>query len=176
MLLAPAQKLATRIATELAPLCDRIEIAGSIRRCRPQVNDIDLVLLTRDPAAVKARCLHHATAVTDGPQNAIYRLHKGIQLDLFFARPTERDLLETRPGNFASIYLCRTGSREHNIWFLGWAESKGLQWHTYTGLMRGNTILNSETEEDLYRSVGLPYIEPQHRELPHLVQTYGKPQ
>lgn len=58
MKLERATIIADKVVTALRPLCERIEIAGSVRRARPEVNDVDLVLLPRpgQTAAIKARC------------------------------------------------------------------------------------------------------------------------
>jgi DNA polymerase/3'-5' exonuclease PolX len=168
MNLSQAQKLAQRIAEELQPFCTRIEIAGSIRRRRPEVNDIDLVCLPSNPLALRERILRNAALVQDGQMNMIARLANGFQLDVFMARPESKELFETRPGNFGSLLLCRTGSRGHNVFLVEHAKSLGLVWNPYYGVYdsrSGQAIcLASETEEEIFKALQLSFVEPERRE------------
>lgn len=171
MNLSRALVIAGKIQEQLAPLCERIEIAGSIRRARPEVNDIDLVILPRagQLTAIKARCEQKCQGVRDGEQNCIYRLplpdRTEIQLDLFFARPATSDLLNTAPGNFGTLLLCRTGSKEHNIYLVEHAKRRGRRWNPYRGVMDGaGQVLASETELDIFTALDLPWIKPEARE------------
>jgi DNA polymerase (family 10) len=171
MQLVRAKKLAEAIREHLAPMCDKIVVAGSIRRARPHVGDIDLVILPKPGLkdAIKVRCLVKGIPVTDGEQNAIYRLRLSdqteVQLDIFFARPASADLLDTTPGNFGSLLLCRTGSKEHNIFMVEHAKRMGLVWNPYRGVFDGaGKCLASESEEEIFKALDLPFIEPERRE------------
>jgi len=176
MNLRSATALAEKITDILRPLCQRIEIAGSIRRARPECNDIDLVLLADNPAAVLQRCRMHSQPVTDGPQIAIFRLTNGVQLDLYFARGPLPDLLDPKPTNWGSILLCRTGSKEHNIYLCQRALAMGLKWETTTGIKDPDGyLLAAETEKDIYECLGFPYLAPNIRELDYLQTHFGKP-
>ncbi len=174
MKLFDAYNLAEKIVAQLAPLCERIEVAGSIRRARPECGDIDLVILPLPGqiAAIKSRCSQKLAAVTEGEQNCIYRFSQspgaawsGVQLDLFFARPAVKDLLQTVPGNFGTLLLCRTGSKEHNIWLVESAKRLGLTWSPYRGVLDADGyVIASESEEDVFKALGLEFIPPQRRE------------
>lgn len=167
MNLDEARKLAERVAGSLAEYCDQIEIAGSIRRGRPEVNDIDLVVLIKpgQEYPFRRRCIQRCTIVTDGPQNVILRLPaSGFQLDLFIARPEAKDLLATTPTNFGSLLLCRTGSRAHNIWLIEHAKKIGLCWNPYHGVYTGRHCIASATEADIFRALQLDFIPPEARE------------
>lgn len=174
MNLRRAYLLADRIKTELALFCDRIEIAGSIRRAREHVNDIDLVILPKagQIQAIKDRCLRKSTLVRDGDQNFIVRLPNDVQLDLFFARPEVRELLWTLPCNWGSILLCRTGSKEHNIMLCDRAKDMGLKWDPYRGLLGPSQVdgpldkvIAAETEESIFEALGMTFIPPVMREI-----------
>lgn len=165
--------VALKIQEQLAPLCERIEIAGSIRRGRPEVNDVDFVILPRAGqfAAIKARCAQKCEVVRDGEHNCIYRLvlsdQTPLQLDVFFARPAVSDLLNTVPGNFGTLLLCRTGSKDHNIYLVEHAKRLGLRWNPYRGVIGdGQQVVASETEVDIFKALGLPWISPESRERP----------
>lgn len=173
MHLAEAEKLAEKITAQLAPFCERLEIAGSIRRRREWVNDIDLVALPKPGQleAFRERVTRHTTPVISGAQNLIVRLGSlagskpPVQLDIFIAQPAERDLVTSKPGNFGSLLLCRTGSKEHNVYLVQYAKPLGLTWNPYHGVYDGHGhCLASETEQDIFAALTLDFVPPEKRE------------
>lgn len=161
--LVAAQAKAEAVVAALAPFCQRLEIAGSIRRRRPVVHDIDIVCLPRDLAGLKARAKRNSSVVSEGPMNMIIE-HGGVQVDLFFARPDEPALFEFQPTNYGSLLLCRTGSREHNIWLCEVARRRGFHWNPYWGIFEGPRCMACAEEEDIFRTLGLTFIRPEDRE------------
>jgi DNA polymerase (family 10) len=167
MELKKARALAERIAAELAPMCERIEIAGSIRRQRPVVGDIDLVILPKPGQlqAIKARCVRTSPQVLmDGEKNFLLIMSGNIQLDIFFARGPEPDMFAPKPGNFGSLLLCRTGSKDHNIYLVSNPWLQGARWLPYEGVELDGKIIAGETEEDVFQALGLDFIPPERRE------------
>ena len=167
MKLARALGIALVLQDKMLPLCDNIQIAGSIRRCRPIVNDIDLVILPKDKAALKARCAAKWRVITDGDQNCIYEVPISdgtIQVDIFFARHASADLFTKTPSNFGSLLLCRTGSREFNIKLVEWAKRLGLRWKPYEGVFKGDQLIASATEEEIFAALEMPFQRPEGRE------------
>jgi DNA polymerase/3'-5' exonuclease PolX len=194
MKLHAAMTLAERVQRELQPFCHKCEIAGSIRRARPEVGDIDLVILPKvedgisTVRQIKDRCRERCRVITDGAQNFICGMkvkHEPpqvgtfeFQLDIFFAHGGVPDLLSPQPSNFGSLLLCRTGSKEHNIWLATRAKSMDMKWNPYQGLFagglwelegqesvyRGGQLIASETEEQIYAALGLKWIAPALRE------------
>ncbi|HXG49095.1 MAG TPA: hypothetical protein VNO52_15835 [Methylomirabilota bacterium] len=184
--LRAAYDLSLRIKAELAPFCEQIEVVGSIRRARPHVNDIDIVVLPKPGAreALLARATARTTVISSGPDIAMLRLKSGAQLDLYFARGREPDLLDTQPSNWGSIVLCRTGSKAHNIFLAQRAQEMGLKWETMRGIVvaeagqRGSgpsgqrsaldlpvgKVIASETEEEIFSALNLEWIPPVCRE------------
>lgn len=161
-----AYDLARRIVAVLQPMCDRIEIAGSIRRARPEVNDIDLVILPKrdQVAALRARILLNSQPISDGPQNMIVRLKNGVQLDVFIARHREVDMFDQKLGNFGSLLVCRTGSREHNIHLVEEAKRLGLKWNPYAGVSTSDgPIFAAEEEEDIFSALSMEFVPPAMR-------------
>ena len=76
-----------------------------------------------------------------------------------------RDLLNTAPDNFGTLLLCRTGSKEHNIFLVEHAKRLNLRWNPYRGVIDGaGNVLASETEEDIFKALDLPWIQPEDRE------------
>jgi len=182
MTLAFAQRCADRIADWLGPYCDRLEIAGSIRRCRHHPNDVDIVAIPkvetgRDlfgkelaPRNLAAEAVHaRATAerwVVDGSGDACITVyHACVQVDLFWATQ----------DTWGTVLLCRTGSKEHNIWLAELAKGAGGKWHPHRGLyLRGK--IYAATEDEIYAALGLDPIPPSRREdgqLPH-VPSWGR--
>lgn len=171
MNLARAIVLADKIREQLQPMCDKIALAGSIRRSRPEVNDIDFVILPKPGQlqAIKQRCKQNCRAITDGDQNFIcaLRLSPGneFQLDIFFARHPVKELLQIIPGNFGSLLLCRTGSKEHNIYLIEHAKRRGLTWNPYQGVFDSEGYcIASETEEAIFDALNLDPVPPERRE------------
>lgn len=162
-----AERYAAKIAEALRPLCQRIEIAGSIRRRRADVHDIDLVcqIAVGGQAALQARCRQSCKVVAQGMQISRYQTSAGIQLDLYFAHAAYPDALRVWPSNWGSVLLCRTGSKEHNIFIASIARQRGLRWTPGTGVCAGGgKIIASETEEEIFAALGLAYLPPERRE------------
>ena len=182
-----AERIAARVASELEPFCSRVAIAGSIRRLRETVGDIDLVAETSDPEPLARRLCAHTTVVSRGDQNISVVMQNGFGIQLFIARPAQHMLIgATEPGNWGTILLCRTGSREHNVWIAKRAQEKALHWNPYRGLMKPagfafvdyagkdgrrtghrevmGEIVAAETEEEIFAALDLEYIEPEDRE------------
>ncbi len=169
LLLADARQFAERVVSWLGEACEKIEVAGSIRRERSQVGDIDLVAIPRmerltdmfgEPAGLqnKARGVLGERAATQGwsvlrdGSDIFSAIHKGVQLDVFWAEPE----------NWGTRLLCRTGSAEHNIWIAQWAQARSCKWNPSAGLYELNHRV-SESEEEIYAYLGLPWIPPTHR-------------
>ena len=108
----------------LRGLAENLEIAGSLRRRREVIRDIDLVATAREPAALAAafRELPGVTEVTaDGPTKVSVRFHDGLSADLRVVAPEE----------FPAALLYFTGSKEHNTELRGRARRMGLKLNEY---------------------------------------------
>ena len=154
-----AQDIAERIVTALAPACERIEIAGSLRRRRPDVHDIDLVLIPRDRIKLLLGImeLYGRKPEKLGEHYLMLKSFNGMQVDLYLAKP------ET----WATLLLIRTGSKRHNIMLCQRARSRGLQLHADgRGLeeLREPFMIQIDSEADIFQSLGLSYREPWERE------------
>lgn len=159
--------LVHRIEQALLPMCERLVAAGSIRRRRVEVNDIDFVILPKPgmDAPVRERIKQGKEVIRDGTDVMIVKLANGVQVDFFFARAQYKDLLEPRPGNFGSLLLCRTGSKEHNIYLIEVAKAKGMRWQPHEGIYDAKgKLIASETEEEIFQALGLEFVEPENRE------------
>lgn len=166
MNLAQADKFAAKILEGLSPFCERIEIAGSIRRRRENVNDIDIVALpgAGQLAAFRARVLAKATPVSDGQQTIIARLENGVQLDVWIAKRPYQDMFFKTVTNFGTLLLCRTGSKEHNIKLCQRAKDLDLHWNPHAGVYAGDKLLACETEEEIFAALKMEFVPPEKRE------------
>lgn len=166
MNLTTAQRLAEKIAAELTPYCERIAIAGSIRRRRETVGDIDLVCLPKvgGKLEIVGRCERNAKLEKFGKQYVVFRLANGEQLDLWFAQSSGGDLFAPEPSNWGMLLLSRTGSVSHNLFLCERAHGRGLHFHPHRGIERRGAVVASETEEDVFAALGLEFIAPEKRE------------
>jgi DNA polymerase (family 10) len=159
--LPQARRTALSIRDRLAKLdaVDRIEIAGSIRRGRETIGDIDVLVTTDDPQAVTdafVSLTDVAEVLVSGETKTSVRLVGGIQVDL---RVVDEDL-------FGSALHYFTGSKEHHIELRTRAKRAGLKISEY-GVFKTDddeTLVASKTEEDIYAALDLPYIPPEIRE------------
>jgi DNA polymerase/3'-5' exonuclease PolX len=117
---AEALRIAERIRDELLPECERIEIAGSIRRDKPEVKDIELVAVPKTrtiqdmlgyevliSALERYQWSLLGTLAKNGPRYKKILTYEGITLDLFIVLP---------PAQFGVIYTIRTGPAEFSQW------------------------------------------------------------
>jgi DNA polymerase (family 10) len=155
-----AQQRAEDIARELAAAgpSARIEIAGSLRRRKELIRDIDLVAASEQPDELAAnfRRLSGVAEVTGSG---------GTKTSVRFADGTAADLRVVPAEDFPAALLYFTGSKEHNTLLRGRARAMGLKLNEY-GLYReeGEVRLTASSEREIYSTLGLSYIEPELRE------------
>jgi DNA polymerase (family 10) len=133
-------------------------VAGSARRMADSVKDLDLVAVTAEPEAL-ANSLGELeeveSASVSGPAGARARTHAGLRVDLRIAAPEQL-------GNLLQHF---TGSGAHNASLREAAVRRGLHVSEYGVLDDANGQTRTSTsEQDLYASLGLAYIEPELRE------------
>jgi DNA polymerase (family X) len=130
--------------------------AGSYRRCRETVGDLDMLATSDDSAAVMDWLAEHERVVKviqQGDTKQRVRLRTGLEMDL-------RVVPEESYGA-ALVYF--TGSKEHNIVLRRRAQDRGLKLNEY-GVFRGEDLVCGCTEEEVYKAVDLPWIPPELRE------------
>lgn len=171
MTLESADKLAARIREELAPFCERIDIAGSIRRRRPFVNDVDVVVLPKPDKEreLRLRCKERAKRVNmEGEQMLVVTLANDLQVDIWLAHGEKSDMFDSTATNYGSLLICRTGSAGHNIFLVEHAKRKGLRWNPHHGVFDSRSgkavCIASATEEEVFKALGLDFVAPENRE------------
>src|SRR3989344_1682868 len=136
----------------------RVSIAGSTRRMKETIGDIDILATSKRPEKVIeffTNMPNVADVLARGPTKSSIRLKEGIQVDL--------RVLDDRIFGAALLYF--TGNKEHNIILRKIAIEKGLKLSEY-GLFdnKTNKLVAGKTEEEVYKKLGLDYIEPEMRE------------
>lgn len=158
-----ALKIALRVVELLSPHCYRIEIAGSLRRQKQMVKDIEIVCIPKP---------YQTGLFSDGLALVVneWRKVKG-DLDYEFSKYTQRilpegiklDLFFAVPENWGSILLIRTGDWEFSKHFMGfimpqrgYKQTDGYVW------LNGGKIAVRE-EKELFDLMKIPWIAPQYR-------------
>src|SRR3989338_9143426 len=136
----------------------RVSIAGSARRMKETIGDVDILATSKSPEKVIdffTKMPNAAQVLTKGDTKSSVRLKEGIQVDL---RVMNNDI-------FGAALLYFTGNKEHNIILRRIAIEKNLKLSEY-GLFykRTNKIVAGKTEENIYKRLGMDYIEPEMRE------------
>ncbi|MBI2650754.1 DNA polymerase/3'-5' exonuclease PolX [Candidatus Woesearchaeota archaeon] len=136
----------------------KVSIAGSTRRMKETIGDIDILATSKAPEKVIeffTKMPNVADVLAKGPTKSSVRLKEGIQVDI---RVLDDNI-------FGAALLYFTGNKEHNILLRRIAIEKGLKLSEY-GLFdnKTNRIVAGRTEEDVYKKLGMGYIEPEMRE------------
>ncbi len=133
-----------------------VEWAGSLRRMRESIGDID-ILATGPKREEILRVFTHLPEVKEvlasGETKASVIVEGGVQIDL---RVVEQD-------SYGAALQYFTGSKDHNIRLRGIAKAKGIKINEY-GVFKGARKIGGRDEGDVYASLGLPWIEPELRE------------
>jgi DNA polymerase (family 10) len=160
MLLGRALPLAEELAQSLERVTEvkRLSLAGSIRRRKETVGDFDILAASEKPARVLEAFVQLppvADVLERGDTKASVRHREGIQVDL---RAVE-------PDAFGAALVYFTGSKQHNIRIREMAQKRGLKISEY-GVFEESTgrRVAGKTEEEVYATVGLPWIPPELRE------------
>ena len=150
--------LAREIERRLAELpgVEQAVVAGSVRRSRETIGDLDFVVSCRAPGAVAEAFaalpeVAHVHAL--GERKTLVRLARGM----------DADLRVVAPESFGAALLYFTGSKAHNLALRSLARRRGLKLNEY-GLFRGDRQLAGRSEEQVYEALGLRFVPPELRE------------
>lgn len=134
----------------------QISIAGSTRRMKETIGDVDILVASGKPEKindffVSMKGIEKIWA--KGQTKSSVHLKQGFDVDLRIVKEE----------SFGSALQYFTGSKEHNVATRKIAISKGLKLNEY-GVFKGKKMIAGKTEEEVYKAIGLSYIEPEMRE------------
>lgn len=173
--------MARELVQVLRPVSERLIVAGSLRRMKPQVGDVEIIYIPRRGLAADGDLFESRKNLADmaiddlirrfvlakrtnvkgaemfGSKNKLARhVLSGVPVDLFSATP----------ANWFNYLVCRTGPALSNTRIALEARTRGYKWNPYgdgfTRLSDGETI-PMDSEEAVFRFVGLPYLKPWER-------------
>ena len=159
LLLSEALELGEQLVRHLrAGPEERVDLAGSARRRKETVGDLDLVASATGPADFAERLVRFpltAEVLARGETKTVVRLVRGVQVDLRVVAPEDH----------ATALHHATGSKAHHVRLRGLAREHGFSLSEY-GLARldGGTAVKVASEAELYANLGLPFIPPELRE------------
>ncbi len=160
MLLAEALPIALDVVDKLksTKLVKKISIAGSLRRMKETIGDVDILVCSSNPEKLmdfftKMKDVEHV--LSKGLTKSSVILKSGIQTDVRVVDSS----------SFGSAMQYFTGSKEHNIKLREIAIRKGYKLSEYgLFLKKSNKKIAGETEEGVYKKLGMSYVEPEMRE------------
>ena len=140
------------------PAVGRVEVAGSYRRRKETIGDIDILVTSKKAAEIMdffVRMKDVANVLAKGETRSSVQLHNGMQVDLRVVKENE----------FGSAMQYFTGSKEHNVEIRKIALKKGLTLSEY-GLftLKDKKWVAGKTEEDIYKKLGIDIMPPEMRE------------
>ena len=138
------------------PQTERVEVAGSLRRAKETVKDIDFVVSGTDADAIAAAFVGHPEVkeiLARGETKSSVRLKNGLQADLRVVAAAQ----------FPYVLHHFTGSKEHNVALRARAQARGLKINEY-GLYRGDALVECGDEAAFFAAMDLAHIPPELRE------------
>ena len=169
----------------LQPACERLVVAGSLRRKKPDVGDIELVYISK---VESYRADFFESCIVQSADDVLAKLiDSGViamrpnidgrfswgpknKLAIHCASGIPIDFFSTTQGNWWNYLVCRTGPKESNIRIATAAEALGWRWNPYgSGFSRGGALAGPAkshdvaSEREVFDFVGLPYLQPHER-------------
>jgi DNA polymerase (family 10) len=143
----------------------KADTAGSFRRRKDTVGDIDVLLAAKKPTEKLATDIAEAIRKLPFVERVVAAGGTRIAFDLKSGLRTDIRIVDLKQWGSALLYF--TGSKEHNISLRKLAIAKGMKLNEYA-LTKDDKVIASKEEADIYAALGLPFIEPQKRtgELP----------
>jgi DNA polymerase (family 10) len=138
------------------PSVERADVAGSIRRRRDTIGDLDLLLISPDsPLALQefSKLPVVKQVIALGDTRATVVIEDGVQVDV---RAVEK-------GTYGAALVYFTGSKEHNVHLRTIARARGLKISEY-GVFRGNKRIGGKEEKEVYAALKMAVVPPELRE------------
>jgi DNA polymerase (family 10) len=158
--------VAQLLVDTLASFCDRIEMAGSLRRDRPMIGDIEIVAIPKRPTDLLGVTLFDVGTMLDAFLYPRYQPAKnGPKYKQFKYGEYQVDLFLPTPETWGAVFMIRTGSHEFNMWVMTevcrragkrFADGRVYDWQA--------NELETPEEVDVFDALGLPWIPPSERD------------
>jgi len=171
--LMEAERIAGQVKNAVGAHCDTIEVAGSLRRRKTTVHDIDFVVVAKSDAEWQkvSEELKRMRAKLSCSGSSVIRALLPIKNGLL-----KVDFYRAKPLTFGVHLLIRTGSADHNMWLAGYAISRGMRLKYSEGMIRDDTVIAGENEKGVFEALGLPYPSPSEREMVEYKPVWMTPQ
>lgn len=177
MKLEQAEQIAESLKADLSPYCDRIEIAGSIRRKKPEVKDIELMCIPKfaDIGTGQTTLFGGETTITENvlftylaskSEWPIIKMGEKYcqfeHIDEWPGNNIKVDLFTATPETWGYIFLLRTGPAEFSKWVVtelkrrGYVPKDGV-------ILKNGYMIQAHEEKAVFRMLGIDYIEPEYR-------------
>jgi len=180
MSLDQAKQRAAEIIADLSPYCERIEPAGSIRRKKAEISDIEIVVIPKTETHEEPIDMFYSKTVTTDLLDKYIKSNpnytKRLNIDgheaygdlnkLLCYKDTPLDVFSAKPKNWVMVMFIRTGSWKNNIRVAVEARKNGVKIEQFEGgfkSLHDETIYPMENEEQIYKFVGLPFLKPEER-------------
>ena len=174
-------EIAASLTTALEPACEKIRVAGSLRRRKMQVNDIEILLVPKigqiipegklfpEPADLARRQIE--TLIGAGilekrrKRDGVTAFGQCTKLLVHVETKTPVDIFACRTQDWANCLFSRTGGKNTNISVAAGAKARRLAWKPFGPGFETQTgeLIPVGSEEDVFRIVGLPYLPPHKR-------------
>jgi len=167
---AEVEPLAFKVLSVIQPLCVKSEVAGSSRRGRALINDLDIVVQPRPLPGCWLQLLKNVKdefdAVTEKQGNKLATLYLPFKSTKQGFGHVQVDFYRAEAGAWGILLLVRTGSKEHNMKLCNLAIKKGLSLQYSVGLTdKSGRVVAGRSEEEVFQALGLAYVEPKDREV-----------
>ena len=174
-------KVALQLQWDLFKFCHKIEIAGSLRRGRPDVGDIELLYVPRTDYRLKPGEMFEQEQYSMADDLIDSWLKTGIvtkrlsvigvatwgkenKLAVHMASGIPVDFFSTDESRWWTALVIRTGSAQTNIRLTTGAQRLGRHLHAYgSGVSEHGTLYPAKSEKDVFDLCGIPYLEPKNR-------------
>jgi DNA polymerase (family 10) len=163
------EPLAFKILQAIEPFCEKVQIAGSIRRRKGGINDVDIVIQPKPECAAwlniikQIRSEFDAVTEKQGEKLAVMYIPFASKQGQGYVQV---DLYRATRATFGILLLVRTGSKEHNVHLCNLALAKGMRLLYSQGLVdKDGKVIAGKTEEEVFEALGLPFVVPQDREI-----------
>ncbi|MCJ2556012.1 MAG: DNA polymerase/3'-5' exonuclease PolX [Candidatus Thermoplasmatota archaeon] len=159
--------LAEELIEELRTKChiDRISVAGSSRRMRETVGDLDILVASDEPEGVMEAFVALPgveEVIVSGPtKTSVIVERRNVELQTTVRLQTDLRVVDAQ--SFGSALQYFTGSKDHNIRLRRIAQTKNWKLNEY-GLFEGEKRIAGETEEGIYEALGMDFVAPELRE------------